>query len=97
MLYLGIDHHKSQLAVNLRSEDGSVILNRRPIGDIDRLKRPDSLADYFGLTPGCRNSGEATQRLGSTTKQGSKIVRYWLGQAVVKVLRFDGVMRAWFK
>jgi transposase len=67
------------------------------IGDIERFKRPDSLANYFGLTPGCRNSGEATQRLGSITKQGSKIVRYLLGQAVVKVLRFDGVMRAWFK
>jgi transposase len=67
------------------------------IGSIERFKRPDSLANYFGLTPGCRNSGEATQRLGSITKQGSKIVRYLLGQAVVKVLRFDGVMRAWFK
>lgn len=67
------------------------------IGGIERFKRPDSLANYFGLTPGCRNSGEATQRLGSITKQGSRIVRYLLGQAVVKVLRFDGVMRAWFK
>jgi transposase len=67
------------------------------IGDIGRFKRPDSLANYFGLTPGCRNSGEATQRLGSITKQGSKIVRYLLGQAVIKVLRFDGAMRAWFK
>jgi transposase len=67
------------------------------IGGIERFKRPDSLANYFGLTPGCRNSGEATQRLGSITKQGSRIVRYLLGQAVVKVLRFDGAMRAWFK
>jgi transposase len=67
------------------------------IGDIERFKRPDSLANYFGLTPGCRNSGEARQRLGSITKQGSRIVRYLLGQAVIKVLRFDGVMRAWFK
>jgi transposase len=67
------------------------------IGNIERFQRPDSLANYFGLTPGCRNSGEATQRLGSITKQGSKIVRYLLGQAVVKVLRFDGTMRAWFK
>jgi hypothetical protein len=32
-------------------------------------------------------SGEATQRLGSITKQGSKMVRYLLGQAVVKVGR----------
>jgi len=67
------------------------------IGSISRFKRPDSLANYFGLTPGCRNSGEATQRLGSITKQGSKMVRYLLGQAVVKVLRFDGAMRSWYK
>ena len=67
------------------------------IGDIERFKRADSLANYFGLTPGCRNSGEATQRLGSITKRGSKMVRYLLNQAVVKVLRFDGAMRNWFK
>jgi transposase len=67
------------------------------IGDIKRFKRPDSLANYFGLTPGCRNSGEATQRLGSITKQGSKLVRYLLNQAVISVLRFDAAMRRWFK
>jgi transposase len=67
------------------------------IGDIERFKRPDSLANFFGLTPGCRNSGEATQRLGSITKRGSKMVRYLLNQAVIKVLRFDAAMRTWFK
>jgi len=67
------------------------------IGDIERFKRPDSLANFFGVTPGCRNSGEATQRLGSITKRGSKMVRYLLNQAVIKVLRFDGAMRTWFK
>jgi transposase len=67
------------------------------IGAIERFKHADSLANFFGLTPGCRNSGEATQRLGSITKRGSKMVRYLLNQAVIKVLRFDGAMRAWFK
>lgn len=67
------------------------------IGDIERFRRPASLANYFGLTPGCRNSGDATQRLGSITKRGSKLVRYLLGQAVVKVLRFDAAMRGWYK
>ena len=67
------------------------------IGDVERFKRPDSLANYFGLTPGCHNSGEATQRLGSITKRGSKMVRYLLNQAVVRILRFDGAMRTWFK
>jgi len=67
------------------------------IGDIERFKSPDSLANYFGLTPGCNNSGDATKRLGSITKRGSKMVRYLLNQAVVSVLRFDGAMRLWFK
>jgi len=67
------------------------------IGNIQRFKRADSLANYFGLTPGCRNSGDVTQRLGSITKRGSKMVRYLLNQAVIKVLRFDGAMRGWFK
>ena len=29
MLYLGIDQHKSQLTVNVRGEDGEVILKRQ--------------------------------------------------------------------
>jgi transposase len=77
-------------------EYSSLAISSR-IGDIGRFKGPGSLANYWGLTPGCRNSGEATQRLGSITKQGSKIVRYLLGQAVVKVLRFDMEMRKWYK
>jgi transposase len=77
--------HYSALAISAR------------LGDIQRFKHADSLANYFGLTPGCRNSGEATKRLGSITKCGSKIVRHVLSQAVVKVLRYDGIMRAWFK
>jgi transposase len=67
------------------------------IGNIERFRHADSLANFVGLTPGCRNSGEATQRLGSITKRGSKMVRYLLNQAVIKVLRFDGAMRTWFK
>jgi transposase len=77
--------HYSALAISSR------------IGNIRRFKHADSLANYFGLTPGCRNSGEATKRLGSITKRGSKLVRYLLNQAVIKVLRHDGIMRAWFQ
>jgi transposase len=99
-----------KIAVRAAADEQSEILQSMPgigeysalaiacrIGDIKDFPRPSSLANYFGLTPGCRNSGEATQRLGSITKQGSKIVRYLLGQAVVKVLRFDPDMRAWYK
>ncbi len=66
------------------------------IGSIERFPRPSSLANYWGLTPGCRNSGEATDRLGSITKQGSATARFILGQVVVHVLRRDGAMRAWY-
>ena len=66
------------------------------IGSIDRFPRPRSLANYFGLTPGCRNSGETTDRLGSITKDGSRIARFILGQLVLHVLKQDGSMRSWY-
>lgn len=67
------------------------------IGSIARFPSPRSLANYFGLTPGCRNSGEATQRLGSITKAGSPLARFLLGQIVLHVLRRDRWMRAWYQ
>jgi transposase len=67
------------------------------IGSIERFPRPRSLANYWGLTPGCRNSGEATDRLGSITKQGSPLARFLLAQRVVHVLRRDPTMRQWFR
>jgi len=74
---------------------GSLALAAR-IGPIERFPRPASLANYWGLTPGCRNSGEATDRLGSITKQGSAMARFILGQAILHVLRRDARMRAWY-
>lgn len=66
------------------------------IGEIERFPRPSSLAHYWGLTPGCRNSGEATDRLGSITKQGSAMARFILGQLVLHVLRRDPWMKGWY-
>ncbi len=66
------------------------------MGGIQRFARPGSLANYWGLTPGCRNSGEATDRLGSITKQGSAMARFILGQLVLHVLRRDPWMKAWY-
>jgi transposase len=66
------------------------------IGSIERFPRPGSLANYWGLTPGCRNSGDQTDRLGSITKEGSVTARFILGQLVLHVLRKDGSMRAWY-
>jgi transposase len=67
------------------------------IGDVRRFPRPSSLANYWGLAPGCRNSGEATQRLGSITKEGSRLARFLLGQMVLHVLRKDREMKAWYQ
>jgi transposase len=66
------------------------------IGEVSRFQRPRSLVNYFGLAPGCRNSGETTQRLGSITKEGSAFARYLLGQMVLHLLRKDAWMRAWY-
>jgi transposase len=74
---------------------GSLALAAR-IGRIERFPRPASLANYWGLTPGCRNSGEATDRLGSITKQGSAMARFILAQVTLHVLRRDAHMRAWY-
>lgn len=67
------------------------------IGSIERFASPRSLANYFGLTPGCRNSGAATDRLGSITKQGSSMVRFITGQLVLHVLKKDPRMREWYR
>ena len=74
---------------------GSLGLASR-IGSIERFPHARSLAHYFGLTPGCRNSGDATRRLGSITKQGSALARFILAQMVLHVLRRDARMKEWF-
>jgi transposase len=66
------------------------------IGNIDRFPRSSSLPNYWGIIPGCRNSGEATQRLGSITKEGSALARFLLGQLVLHVLRKDRPMKEWY-
>lgn len=67
------------------------------IGPIARFPRPRSLANYFGLTPSSRNSGETKERLGSITKEGSKFARFLLGQLVLHFLRKDPHMRKWYQ
>lgn len=62
------------------------------IGDIRDFRRGSSLANFWGLTPGSRNSGETKISL-HITKAGSSLVRFVLGQAVLHVIRRDGWMR----
>src|SRR3984893_12533877 len=68
-------------------------------GGVDRVQRsprPHSLANYRGLTPGCRNSGENNQRLGSITKAGSSMARWLLAQVAHQALRKGARMREGF-
>ena len=67
------------------------------IGDIKRFPRARSLANYWGLTPGCRNSGESNQRLGRITKAGSNTARWLLAQVAYQALRKDRLLREWYK
>jgi transposase len=67
------------------------------IGRVERFPRAHSLANYWGLTPGCRNSGENNQRLGIITKAGITTARWLLAQLVYKVLCKDARLREWFK
>ena len=55
------------------------------------------LANYFGLTPTCKNSGEQTKRLGGISKEGSKLVRFILGLMVTPVTRRDPWMRSFYR
>jgi transposase len=66
------------------------------IGPIERFPSARSLANFFGVTPGCRNSGES-DRPGSITKAGHPLVRFLLGQMVLHALRNDAGLRAWYR
>jgi transposase len=74
---------------------GAITLLSR-IGDIKRFKNPDSLANYFGLTPGCHNSG-GKHRIGGITKRGNAIARQVLNFAVNHIVRKDPAMKEWHK
>ena len=67
------------------------------VGRVQRFPRANSLANYWGLTPGCRNSGENDQRLGHITKAGSSMARWLLAQVAYQALRKDARLREWFK
>ncbi len=67
------------------------------IGDASRFSKGKSLANYWGLTPAVRDSGDAKGRRGRITKMGSTMARWLLAQVVHHVLRRDSVMRQWYK
>jgi len=66
------------------------------IGSVDRFKHAKSLANFYGVTPGSRNSG-GIERLGHITKAGHPFVRFLLGQQVLHALRKDPGLRQWYR
>jgi len=66
------------------------------IGDIERFPHAQSLCNYFGITPGCRNSGD-TDRPGCITKAGHPFIRFLLAQMVLHALRGDPGLRKWYQ
>ena len=74
---------------------GAITLLSR-IGDVKRFKNPDSLANYFGLTPGCHNTA-GKNRVGGITKRGNAVARNVLNFAVNHIVRKCPLMKAWYK
>jgi transposase len=98
------------IAVRCGSSEDAVLLSSLPgvgaytaialacrVGRVERFRNGNSLANYWGLTPGCSNSGERKQRLGSITKAGSPMARWLLAQVTRNALRKDARLREWFK
>jgi len=82
-------------AISGISAIGAIILLSR-IGDIKRFNNPRSLANYFGLTPGCSNTA-GKHRVGGITKRGSAMARNILNFAVSHIVRKDPAMKEWHK
>lgn len=91
-------HETAQILISMPgvSSYSSLALGSR-IGEIERFPRPGSLANYWGLTPRCHNSGAVTDRLGSISKEGSAQARFVLSNLVVHILKFDGPIRRWYQ
>lgn len=66
------------------------------VGAIERFPHARSLSNYFGITPGCHNSG-GKNRLGSITKAGHPFIRFLLAQMVLHALRGDPGLRKWYR
>ena len=84
------------LRTAVKMGDYSALAIRAHIGPIERVPKAQSLANFFGVTPGCRNSGEAERR-GRITKAGHPFIRFLMGQLVLHALRSDAGLRKWYQ
>lgn len=64
------------------------------IGDVTRFSNRKSLAHYFGVTTGVKQTGDAKPRYGRITKQGPAEARWLLIEAAEHLRKSPGPMRA---
>jgi transposase len=78
-----LHHHRGYQAIQAIDGVGRTIaaVLVAEIGDVDRFRSAEALCSWAGLTPKHRQSDTKTTR-GSITKQGSKLVRWALIEAV---------------
>jgi transposase len=60
-------------------------------GNVNRFGRKEEFANFLGLVPGERSSGE-TEHKGHITKQGSRRVRAWLIECAWVAIKHDPVL-----
>lgn len=84
------------VARRLRTIDGlgsfSALAVRAVVDQMDRFRSVKAFASYTGLVPSYRHSGEVYHS-GGITKQGSRLLRWVLIQAVPHVLRHNSHLR----
>ena len=63
------------------------------LGDLRRFDNRRQVGSYLGLVPASYESGEATDRKGSITRQGPSRIRKVLNQAAWHLVRLDPLWR----
>lgn len=63
------------------------------IGDITRFENEKKLTAYCGLDPTIKESGKSVNYKGPISKSGNKYIRKYLYQAIMTILRSDGLKK----
>ncbi len=91
MLYLGIDQHRKQLTVNLRNEEGEVVLKRQVSTQWDRVRKFfEELEQQAELEGGFKGSLNRNPEIrlrwsGSRTRLAKTVVRPYNGGRITEM------------
>lgn len=81
------EHHSPLLSTIGGIGDLSAMLFTAWIGDVERFQNGKQLKAYFGVDPRVRESGTSIHGRGYIQKRGSSIVRYYLFNCVLTMIR----------